>query len=96
MLTATVSYLRSVDWRALWHEPIIQALVSLFWLVSLLAPALAIFVPPTFHLLPRTYIVWMVGAIIVGVIVSARWWMTWLVGTLLWSLLWLNLYLWLM
>lgn len=88
MLTQAVTYLRSMEWRTYLRDPFLQGVVGLFGLASMV-PVLMTVVPPTWHLLPQTYLVWMVGALTVGVLVSARWWVVWLVGTLLWSLAWL-------
>jgi hypothetical protein len=85
-----------VDWQDLrdvsQSAPVIYAMQAFALLFA--GAIVSSSVPYPWSVCVKTYVIWMLPNLVVGLMVGARWWRTWLVGTLLLALGWLAACIW--
>ena len=82
--------LQGVSWRASITRAG-AAYVASLGAVAIVASLLAVLVGPISDTLVSTWVIVMANALLIGYWTGARWWLVWLLGTLMWESGWLVL-----
>jgi hypothetical protein len=90
MMTRLSAYVSTLPWppltwRDIWHSRSVQYALLLVGLCIVETLAVAV-IPASLTIWAvfiRVYVAWMMPSLMVGFIAHTRWWLTWMVGTML-------------